>query len=117
MNKALLVSAAVALALSASAFAKGGSHSGSSGRSADSGQAMNYTQADCHMLTVESARADCMRSTQGGSHDAVGASDSRSGSGMTGGGSGKHNNKTKHRKSHNRSGNGGSPTNNVQMSN
>ena len=102
MNKALLISAAVALALSGSAFAKGNSHSKSSARTAESAESMHFTEADCNTLSVASARNDCMRSIHarsGPGHDAVGRSDDRSGEGMVQARQGgkHHKNKTKHR--------------------
>jgi hypothetical protein len=80
MNKALLIAAATALAVSGSVFAKGGSRAGSS---ADAYIDKNAQIAakDCQMLSVESARNECMRQAQGGSGMSgnVGAT---SGSGM-----------------------------------
>jgi hypothetical protein len=106
VNKALIVSAAIALALSASAFAKGNSHSKSSARSAESAETMHFTEADCNTLSVASARNDCMRSMQarsGDRHDAVGRSDDRSGEGVVQSRQGgkHHKNKTKHRTNRN----------------
>ena len=60
MNKALLLSAAVALALSGSAFGKSTHHRSSTSTSSASTQ--QFTEADCNMLTVESAHNACMRS-------------------------------------------------------
>ena len=103
MNRAFVISAAIALALSGSAFAKGGSHSKSSAQSAQSAETMHFTEADCNTLTVASARNDCMRSIHArgdGRHDAVGRSDDRSGEGVVQAREGgkHHKNKTKHRK-------------------
>ena len=85
MNKALLI--AGALALSASAFAGGGAKHGAS---ADAYIDKNAQIAakDCQMLSVESARKECMRQAQGGSgmQGNVGAT---SGSGMGQGSGGK----------------------------
>lgn len=61
MNKALCISAAVAMALSAAAYAKGGAQSKSSASSATT-ESAQFTEKDCQMLSVPSARAACMQS-------------------------------------------------------
>jgi hypothetical protein len=96
MNKALLISAAVALAVSGSVFAKGSSHR-SSANSDMSASTQQFTEADCNTLTVDSARAACMRSI-GGSSMGMGAT-SGSGEGMT---AGKGHGKRMHKRSKNR---------------
>jgi len=67
MNKALLVAAATALAISGSVFAKG--NGVRTGASANEYIAKNaqITANDCQQLTVASARNACMRSAQNGS--------------------------------------------------
>lgn len=89
MNRTLLISAAVALAVSGSVFAR------------ESASTQQFTESDCNMLTVDSARSSCMRSIHGSgsSHMGVGGT-SGSGEGMTGGsGHGKrmHHKRSKHR--------------------
>ena len=90
MNKALCVAAAVALALSSTAFAKGSSKHRAQAQPATDAQ---ISMSDCNTLSVESARNDCTRWVQahgGASADtsaqtSVGATGSTSG-GMTQGG-------------------------------
>ena len=86
MNKALLISAAVSLALSGAAFAGGWSKaSASTAISAE----QTFTDSDCQMLTVDSARSACMQSAQrsgGGSDAGVGMTSGRSAMGETEGG-------------------------------
>jgi hypothetical protein len=85
MNKGLLLAAAAAVAFSGSVLAKGGGVR--TGASADAYIDKNaqITANDCEMLTVESARSQCMRQAQGGAgmHGNVGAT-SGSGTGATG---------------------------------
>ncbi|MDB5867227.1 MAG: hypothetical protein JWO70_5033 [Betaproteobacteria bacterium] len=88
MNRTLVVAAAVALAVSGAAFAKG-SHSK---RAAATGTtASEITQKDCQMLSVESARAACMRAAVRGNGGidsaAVGMSSDASAGGQVGSGS------------------------------
>jgi hypothetical protein len=89
MNKGLLLAAAAALAFSGSVFATGG---GRTGASADAYIDKNaqISAKDCQMLSVDSARNECMRQAQGGSgmQGNVGAT-SDSGTGMGRGGSGR----------------------------
>ena len=88
MNKALLMSAAVALALSGSVYARStAKDSTSSAR--DTTASANYSVSDCNMLTVESARSACLRSIHadsGMSSEMGTGGTSGSGEGMTGGG-------------------------------
>ena len=88
MSKAMVVSAAVALALSGAAFAKGGSHSPRTGASADAyiDKSVTISASDCAQLSVESARAACMRSAQADTGTSIGAT-SGSASGSAQGGS------------------------------
>lgn len=60
MNKTLCISAAIAMAFSGAALAKG-THSKSSAAAATS-QSAQFTAKDCGMLSVQSARDACMRS-------------------------------------------------------
>jgi len=62
MNKSLCISAAIAMALSGAAFAKGGAHSRSSASAAMPTESAQFTQKDCEMLSVASARDACMQS-------------------------------------------------------
>jgi hypothetical protein len=88
MNKALLVAAATALALSGSVFAKGNGVRNGANADPYIDKNAQISANDCQQLTVDSARSACMRSAQNGSgmHENVGAT---SGSGM-GQGSGGH---------------------------
>jgi hypothetical protein len=90
MNKALYVSAALALALSGTAFAGGAKHSKSSA-GADTSASAQISAADCEQLSVASAKAACLRSANAGakSSTAIGASDSAPASGLAGGGADK----------------------------
>jgi hypothetical protein len=81
MSKAVCMGVAISLALSGAAFAKGTSHSKSSARSAEAATSTQITAADCQTLTVESARAACLRSAQGHTGAAIGAT-SGAGTGM-----------------------------------
>ena len=87
MNKALCVAAAVALALSGTAFAKGSSKHRAQSQAATDAQ---ISMSDCNTLSVESARNDCMRwaQAQGGASagTSVGATSSASGGTAEGGG-------------------------------
>jgi hypothetical protein len=72
MNKALVVSAAVALALSGAALAE----------TVHRGEVTHFTESDCNTLRVPSARADCMRSLNRDMREerhAVGATGGRAG--------------------------------------
>jgi hypothetical protein len=89
MNKALCISAAMALALSSAAFADHTKNHKSSARSDSGASAQQFTESDCQMLSVESARSACMRSTHASartSGDMATGATSDSGSGMTQGG-------------------------------
>jgi hypothetical protein len=88
MNKALCISAAMALAFSGAAFADHTQKHKSSSRSDSGASAQQFTESDCQSLSVESARSSCMRSIhagRSGSDMATGAT-SDSGSGMAQGG-------------------------------
>jgi hypothetical protein len=85
MNKALCISAAMALALSSAAFADHTKSHKNSARSDSGASAQQFTESDCQMLSVESARSACMRSA-GMSGDMATGATSDSGSGMTQGG-------------------------------
>ena len=102
MNKALLISAAISLALSGAAFAKGGAHSKSSASTGTSAeQTAQFTENDCQMLTVESARSACLqsaRSSGGSDASAVGTTSGQSGVGEGAGGSTQAKSKTKRSK-------------------
>jgi hypothetical protein len=89
MNKALLVSAAAALALSGTAFAHGTAKHSSSRSDNDISASASYTASDCNMLTVESARSACLNSihaNSGMSSDMGTGSTAGSGEGMGTGG-------------------------------
>jgi len=87
MSKTVCIAAAVALALSGTAFAKGGSKHRAQSQAATDAQ---ISMSDCGTLSVESARNDCMRYVQahgGASADTnVGATSSASGGTAEGGG-------------------------------
>ena len=87
MNKTLLITAAISLALSSTAFA-GGNQSKRS--SAAHPTASEITVQDCQMLRVESARKTCMQSAERGNGGidaaAVGMSSDASASGALSGG-------------------------------
>jgi hypothetical protein len=89
----MVISAAVALALSGAVYAKGGSHGARTGASADAyiDKSATISAADCHGLSVESAKAACLRSAQSDSSAGanVGAT-TGSGSGASAGGSSEH---------------------------
>ena len=89
MNKALCISAAVAFALSSTAFAGGNKHSKSSAR-ADTSASAQIAASDCDQLSVASAKAACLRHAQANagaqSSTAIGASDSAPAAGLAAGG-------------------------------
>ena len=85
MNKALCVAAAVALALSSTAFAKGGSKHRAQAQATTDAQ---ISMSDCNTLSVESARNDCMRWVQAHGGASAGTTSAQTSVGATGSTSG-----------------------------
>ncbi|HYC46382.1 MAG TPA: hypothetical protein VED01_12985 [Burkholderiales bacterium] len=88
MNKALCITAAVALALSSSAFARGGgAKHGAKAQSSTAAEAQ-ISLSDCSALSVESARNECMRHARANgsisSDSAVGATAGSAGGSVEG---------------------------------